>query len=226
MQINIAKKAAAEEAAKLVRTGMTVGLGTGSTAYYAIIRLGEMVRNEGLIINAVATSEESDKLAREQGIPMVPFSEVQQIDIDIDGADESDASLRLIKGGGGALLREKIIAAASDQMIVIADEAKLVNTLGKFPLPVEIIPFAHELTMHKLKELGGAPVIRHKSDKVFITDNGNYIADCYFEEIPDPETLHAQLNGIPGVVENGLFIGLATTLIVGNDKGEVQIYHR
>jgi len=221
MQVNIAKKAAAEQAATYVRPGMTVGLGTGSTAYYAIMRIGEMVRG-GLDIKAVATSEESEQLARAQGITIIPFGEVQKIDVDIDGADEADAQLRLIKGGGGALLREKIVAAASDRMIIIADEGKVVQQLGQFPLPVEIIPFAWELTFRKLEQLHARPVLRKKEGQLFITDNGNYIADCHYERIADPEVLHAQLNDIPGVVENGLFIGMADLLIVGREDGAVR----
>ncbi|WP_291909346.1 ribose-5-phosphate isomerase RpiA [Chitinophaga sp. CB10] len=221
MQVNIAKKAAAEQAATYVRPGMTVGLGTGSTAYYAIMRIGEMVRG-GLDIKAVATSEESEQLARAQGITIIPFGEVQKIDVDIDGADEADAQLRLIKGGGGALLREKIVAAASDRMIIIADEGKVVQQLGQFPLPVEIIPFAWELTFRKLEQLHARPVLRKKEGQLFITDNGNYIADCHYERIADPEALHAQLNDIPGVVENGLFIGMADLLIVGREDGAVR----
>ncbi|RAJ76497.1 ribose 5-phosphate isomerase A [Chitinophaga dinghuensis] len=225
MQINIAKKAAADKAATFIEPGMTVGLGTGSTAYYVIMRIGEMVK-EGLEIRAVATSVESEQLAKAQGITIVPFAAISGIDIDIDGADETDIQLRLIKGGGGALLREKIIAAAAGRMIVIADESKLVSQLGKFPLPVEIIPFAHELTMHQLEKLKVAPVLRTREGQLFITDNGNYIADCHIGEIAAPEKLHAQLNDIPGVVENGLFIGLASTLIIGTDAGEVRIYGR
>lgn len=221
MQVNIAKKAAAEQAATYVRPGMTVGLGTGSTAYYAIMRIGEMVRG-GLDIKAVATSEESEELARAQEITIIPFGEVQKIDVDIDGADEADAQLRLIKGGGGALLREKIVAAASDRMIIIADEGKVVQQLGQFPLPVEIIPFAWELTFRKLEQLHARPVLRKKEGQLFITDNGNYIADCHYERIADPEALHAQLNDIPGVVENGLFIGMADLLIVGREDGAVR----
>ncbi|WP_073086965.1 ribose-5-phosphate isomerase RpiA [Chitinophaga jiangningensis] len=225
MQINIAKKVAAEQAATYIKSGMTLGLGTGSTAYYAIMRIGEMVR-EGLSVKAVATSEESEELARAQGIPIIPFSEVDRIHIDIDGADEANAALQLIKGGGGALLREKIIAAASDQMIVIADESKVVAQLGKFPLPVEIIPFAYELTLRRLHQLHAAPALRKKGDQYFVTDNGNYIADCHYERIADPETLHAQLNDIPGVVENGLFIGMAHLLIIGKEDGTTREIRR
>ncbi|MBV7529535.1 ribose-5-phosphate isomerase RpiA [Chitinophaga sp. sic0106] len=225
MQVNIAKKAAAEQAATYIRPGMTVGLGTGSTAYYAIMRIGEMVR-EGLQIKAVATSRESEDLAGAQGITIIPFSEVEKIDLDIDGADEADMQLRLIKGGGGALLREKIVAAASEQMIVIAEEAKLVQQLGKFPLPVEIIPFAYELTLRRLQQLHAAPALRKKGDQYFVTDNGNLIADCHYEHIADPETLHAQLNDIPGVVENGLFIGMAHLLIIGKEDGTFREIRR
>ncbi|WP_143306069.1 ribose-5-phosphate isomerase RpiA [Chitinophaga vietnamensis] len=221
MQINPAKKAAAEKAVTFIQPGMTIGLGTGSTAYYAILRIGELVR-EGMPLRAVATSVQSEDLAREQGIPLIDFAAVDKLDIDIDGADEADAQLQLIKGGGGALLREKIIAAASSQMIVVIDESKLVKQLGHFPLPVEIIPFAWELTFKKLQTLKAAPVLRKKDGQLFVTDNGNYIADCHFGQIADASSLHAQLNDIPGVVENGLFIGYASRIIIGCDNGALK----
>ncbi|HVI48401.1 MAG TPA: ribose-5-phosphate isomerase RpiA [Chitinophaga sp.] len=225
MQQDLAKKAAGEMAATFIQPGMTVGLGTGSTAYYTIMRIGELVR-DGLQLQAVATSEQSEQLAREQQIPIVSFSEVSRIDIDIDGADEADEQLRLIKGGGGALLREKIIAAAASEMIVVMDESKLVKQLGKFPLPVEVVPFAWELTFKKLTELGAAPVMRKKDNKVFITDNGNYILDCHYEKISDPAVLHQQLNSTPGVVDNGLFLSYANKLIIGYADGSVRSLSR
>ncbi|QAY65985.1 ribose-5-phosphate isomerase RpiA [Paenibacillus protaetiae] len=213
------KKLAADKAVELIENGMTVGLGTGSTAYWAIHGIADRMK-EGLSIRAVATSEASDKLARELGIPIVPFHEVDVIDITIDGADETDSQMNLIKGGGGALLREKIVAASSRQLIIIVDESKVVDRLGKFPLPVEVVPFAVELTLKKLAKLGCEPKLRLTEDgSLFKTDNGNYTADCSFGSISDPAGLHDELNAIPGVVDNGLFIRMASRVIVGSEKG-------
>ncbi len=215
------KKLAAERAVEAIEEGMTVGLGTGSTAYFAIEKLGQRVQ-EGLTIRAVATSKRSEEQAIELGIPIVPFAEVGIIDITIDGADEVDRRLQLIKGGGGALLREKIVAARSAKMFVIVGEDKLVDTLGAFPLPVEIVPFAHEWTLDALKALQLNPELRLADDGAFyVTDNGNYIADCRAESIEDPAALHARLNAIPGVVENGLFVDMAHTVIVGREDGSI-----
>lgn len=221
MDINIGKKAAGERAVDFLQPGMTVGLGTGSTAYYAIKRIGGMAR-DGLVIRAVATSEESARLAELEQIPLVPFDQVEVIDIDIDGADEVNDQLQLIKGGGGALLREKIIAASSKEMIVVVDENKLVKTLGKFPLPVEIIPFAWELTFRHLVALGANPVTRMLGNERFVTDNGNYILDCSFGQITDAVELNTQLKEIPGIVENGLFLNYASAVIVGYKDGTIK----
>lgn len=224
-QQDVAKKAAGEKATEYIKPNMTIGLGTGSTAYYAIMRIGEMVSG-GMPLKAVATSEQSEQLARMQGIPVIPFSEVDRIDLDIDGADEVDEHLRLIKGGGGALLREKIVAAASAEMIVITDESKVVKHLGRFPLPVEIIPFAWELTFKRLIALDAAPVLRTNNGRTVVTDNGNYILDCHYERIKDPVALHQQLNDIPGVVENGLFLHYASRVIIGYADGSVKSLSR
>ncbi|EXG83204.1 ribose-5-phosphate isomerase RpiA [Saccharibacillus sacchari] len=215
------KKLAAERAVESIEEGMTVGLGTGSTAYFAIEKLGQRVR-EGLTIRAVATSKRSEEQALGLGIPIVPFAEVGRIDITIDGADEVDGNLQLIKGGGGALLREKIVAARSDKMFVIVGEDKLVETLGAFPLPVEIVPFAHEWTLDNLKALHLNPELRLDNGDLYVTDNGNYIADCHGVSITDPAALHASLNAIPGVVENGLFVDMAHTVIVGRENGSID----
>jgi ribose 5-phosphate isomerase A len=159
-------------------------------------------------------------MARQTGIPIIPFSDVNLIDIDIDGADEVDKNFNLIKGGGGALLREKIIACNSKRFIVVVDQSKLVDTLGKFPLPVEIVPFAFELTLNKLQNLDCDIQIRQKEGKIFITDNGNYIVDCSFGEIADPAKLNSLIHLIPGVVETGLFgHGMVSSVIVGSDSG-------
>ncbi|WP_025689871.1 ribose-5-phosphate isomerase RpiA, partial [Paenibacillus zanthoxyli] len=212
----------AEAAVDYIQDGMKVGLGTGSTAYWAIRKLGERVA-EGLKITAVATSRASEQQARELGIPLVSFGEINRLDVTIDGADELDGELQLIKGGGGALLREKIVATGSDRMIVIADESKVVRTLGKFPLPVEIVPFAWEWTVADLAKLGCVPELRQGGADLYKSDNGNYIADCRFEIITSAPELALALQSIPGVVEHGLFIGIADMAIVGKSDGSLQI---
>jgi ribose 5-phosphate isomerase A len=215
------KIAAAEKATEYVRDGMIIGLGTGSTAYWAIQKLGAKVK-DGLSIKAVATSINSENLAKELGIPLISISEIEEIDITIDGADEVDDEWNLIKGGGGALLREKIIASFSKELIIIIDESKKVNRLGKFPLPIEIVRFGNEITQKKLRKLGCVPKIRTIDNKPFITDNGNYIVDCDFGMIEQPRELHTVINMIPGVVDNGLFIKIATKVIVGFQDGSVK----
>ncbi|MEK3982304.1 ribose-5-phosphate isomerase RpiA [Paenibacillus sp. FSL K6-3166] len=216
------KQLAAEKAVEYVEDGMKVGLGTGSTAYWAIRKLGERV-SEGLKITAVATSRASEEQARELGIPLVAFGDIDSLDLTIDGADELDSSLQLIKGGGGALLREKIVASNSTRMIVIADEGKVVNTLGKFPLPVEIVPFAWEWTVAELAKLGCQPELRRSGEELYKTDNGNYIADCRFEAIEAAPKLALTIQNIPGVVDHGLFIGIAAMAIVGKLDGSIEI---
>ncbi|OMF67477.1 ribose-5-phosphate isomerase RpiA [Paenibacillus sp. FSL R5-0766] len=219
------KQIAAERAAEYVEDGMKVGLGTGSTAYYAICRIGERVR-DGLNIQAVATSEASDKLAREWGIPIVPFDQIGRLDLTIDGADEVDPEFNLIKGGGGALLREKIVAANSDKLIIVADGSKAVQKLGKFPLPVEVVPFASEWTFQALEQLGCKPQWRMDGQQRYLTDNGNLIADCHLEAIDHAADLNVQLNMLPGVVDNGLFVDMASTVILANADGSIEELHR
>lgn len=221
MSINV-KQLAAEKAVEYVEDGMKVGLGTGSTAYWAIRKLGERV-SEGLTITAVATSRASEEQARELGIPLVAFGDIDSLDLTIDGADELDSSLQLIKGGGGALLREKIVASNSTRMIVIADEGKVVDMLGKFPLPVEIVPFAWEWTVAELAKLGCQPELRRSGEELYKTDNGNYIADCRFEAIEAAPKLAETIQSIPGVVDHGLFIGIAAMAIVGKHDGSIEI---
>ncbi|WP_102262429.1 ribose-5-phosphate isomerase RpiA [Mesobacillus jeotgali] len=199
-------------AAEYIKDGMVVGLGTGSTAYYTIKKLGELVR-AGLNITGIPTSEQTASLAVEQGITLVDFKDVKQIDVGIDGADEFDVDLNLIKGGGGALLREKIIANAASTFIVIADSSKGAEKLGAFPLPVEIVKFGAEISYRKIAELGCEPKLRLSGNQPFITDNGNYILDCDFKQIESPKEMEKQLNMIPGVVENGLFVNMAKKLI-------------
>lgn len=215
-----AKRIAAERAADYIQDGMVVGLGTGSTAYWAIQRIGQRVQ-EGLRIRAIATSNASEHQAKELGIPLISFADVQEIDLTIDGADEVDPNFQLIKGGGGALLREKIVASSSRKFIVIVDDSKLVERLGRFPLPIEIVRFGYEATIHKLRELGCEPVLREVEGQAYITDNGNYIVDAYFGAIADPKELESKLNMIPGVVENGLFVDMADRVIAGKRDGGI-----
>lgn len=218
-----AKQLAAEHAVQFVKNGMTVGLGTGSTSAFAIEAIGKKVK-EGLSIKAVASSIRSEELARNVGISLIPFSEVETIDIYIDGADEVDKDLNLIKGGGAALLREKILAFNSKEFVVIVDSSKLVEHLGKFLLPVEIIPFAMELTLKQLQRTGCSTSVRIGNNKPYVTDNGNLIIDCDFRKIERVEQLHQSINNIPGVVENGLFLkDIVSKVIVGHDSGEVKV---
>jgi ribose 5-phosphate isomerase A len=214
------KKLVGEEAAAYVKDGMKIGLGSGSTMYYTVKALGERVK-EGLQIAGIPTSNITAEWAEEFGIPLTDFSEVTQLDLAIDGADEVDSDLHLIKGGGGALLREKIVADAAEKLLIIVDESKMVPQLGKFPLPIEIVPFGWEGTVEKVAQLGVSPVLRKKEGEVFVTDNGNYILDIPYEKIDDPVTLHDQLKSIVGVVETGLFVHMADEVLVGED-GKVK----
>jgi ribose 5-phosphate isomerase A len=209
------KEIAGRAAAKLVNDGEIVGLGTGSTAYFTILALGERVK-AGLKIIGIPTSMQTAGLARAVGIPLATLDEHPEIDITIDGADEIDPQLRLIKGGGGALLREKVVASASRKMVVVADSAKVVSVLGKFPLPVEVIAFALTVVERKIAGIGGSPKLRVKQDGCpYLTDNGNQILDCNFGKIADPPALALALSNTPGVFEHGLFIGLASIALVG-----------
>jgi ribose 5-phosphate isomerase A len=217
------KQLAAEKAVSFLEDGMTIGLGTGSTAYWAIAKIGEKVQAEGWKIKAIATSKRSEEQARGLGIPIFDFSVIKSIDITIDGADEVNERLELIKGGGGALLREKIVASNSKQMIVVADESKWVKNLGHFPLPVEVVHFGWERCFEKLQLLGCEAKRRMLGTEPYITDNGNYIVDCAFGEIKDPPALHEAVNAITGVVDNGLFIHIATKLVLGFKTGETSI---
>jgi ribose 5-phosphate isomerase A len=209
------KEAAGRAAAKLVRDGDIVGLGTGSTAYFSVVALGERVKS-GLSIIGIPTSIQTADLARAVGIPLTTLDEHPEIDITIDGADEVDPKLNLIKGGGGALLREKVVASVTKKMVVVADSSKIVPVLGKFPLPVEVISFARTVVGKKIVSLGASPRLRTKPDgSPFLTDNGNQILDCSFGRIADPPALALALSNTPGIVEHGLFIGLATIALVG-----------
>jgi ribose 5-phosphate isomerase A len=218
------KEAAGRAAATLVRDGDVVGLGTGSTAYFAIIALGERVK-EGLKIVGIPTSSQTADLARAVGIPLTTLDEHPEIDITIDGADEVDPKLNLIKGGGGALLREKVVASASRKMVVVADSSKIVSTLGKFPLPVEVIAFARTVVEKKITALGASVKLRIMRDgSTYITDNGNEILDCSFGKIEDPPSLARELGDIPGIVEHGLFIALASVGFVGRGDSVEEIH--
>ncbi|MEH6940220.1 ribose-5-phosphate isomerase RpiA [Bacillus sp. JJ664] len=217
------KKLAGEKAVEFVEDGMIVGLGTGSTVYWTILKLAERMK-EGLKIQGVPTSKDTEQLAIKLGIPLVDPSELSKVDLAIDGADEVSPSLALIKGGGGALLREKMIASISEKFIIVADESKFVQTLGKFPLPIEVIPFGWEVTKNQIEKIGPInPTLRLKNNTPFITDNGNYILDCYMKSIEKPEELTIRLNMIPGVVENGLFVNMCEAAIIARNDNTIEI---
>ena len=217
------KELAGRAAAKLVHDGDVVGLGTGSTAYFAVVALGERVK-AGLKMVGIPTSVATAELAKKVGVPLTTLDDHPAIDITIDGADEIDPHLNLIKGGGGALLREKIIASASKKMVVISDSSKLVPVLGKFPLPVEIIAFARPVVENKIKSLGATVKLRTRPDgATYLTDNGNPILDCTFGKIADPAALARIFSDTPGIVEHGLFIGLASMALIGRGRSVEEI---
>lgn len=218
-----AKQAAARASLQFVKEGQVVGLGTGSTAKYFIELLGEKVKH-GLQIRAIASSIRSQEQAISLGIPMTTFDECQQIDVTVDGADEVDPQLRLIKGGGGALLREKIVASATRKFVIIADATKRVPMLGKFPLPVEVIKFARPLIEKEIAALGAKVELRlNPNGQPYRTDEDNYILDCCFGQIPDADTLARKLSDMPGVVEHGLFIGMASLVLVADGTEIVEM---
>ncbi|DAC73143.1 MAG TPA: ribose 5-phosphate isomerase A [Thermoplasmata archaeon] len=217
------KKQAAEKAVQYIEDGMVIGLGTGSTVEFAVKKIGEMVKG-GLKITGIPTSLKTKRLATELKIPLIDLDDHTTIDITIDGADEVDSNLNLIKGGGGALTREKIIAFHSKKVIIIVDETKIVKGLGcdSF-LPVEVTKFGWSATKKALEGLGCTGELRKIMDEAFITDNQNYIIDCDFGKITDAEALEKEINNIPGVLENGLFIGLADEVIVGSKQGMMTL---
>ena len=213
------KKMAAEKAVEEIQPGAIVGLGTGSTVYYVLLALGEKVR-DGLNITGIATSKQAESISAKQGIPLSTLAEHPVIDLTIDGADEIDPSLNLIKGGGGALVREKIIAHASKRLVIVADDSKLVSVLGTtFALPVEVLQFGWEATQTAINNICGKSTMRYSGEKPFLSDNGNYILDCRFDMIRQPAQIELQLNNLPGVVENGLFVSRADKAIIGTTSG-------
>lgn len=225
MNTDAYKRAAAARAVEFVRPGMRLGLGTGSTAKYFVELIGERVR-EGLDVVAVPTSEATLADAKRCGITLTTLDDTPQLDLTVDGADEIAPDLSLIKGGGGALLREKIVAAASGRMIVIADESKYVGALGRFPLPIEVVPFgvaaiqrSVEAAIKRVQKAGSLAIRQAKSGHPFVTDGGHWIIDAELGRIDDPAALAHALAAVPGVVEHGLFIGLADTAIIGGSAG-------
>ncbi|WP_293576780.1 ribose-5-phosphate isomerase RpiA [Phaeobacter sp.] len=228
--IDQAKFIAAKRAADMVEDGMRVGLGTGSTAAWFVRCLGELVRSGDLEIHGVPTSQRTAALARDVGIPLMSLDEARWLDLTVDGADEFDRDLNLIKGGGGALLQEKIVATASDRVVIIADKAKEVETLGAFPLPLEVIPFGWQTTQALVEEtlvamnvMGRKATLRMNGDAAWVTDEGNHILDLHLHRIGNARQLALVLNQIPGVVENGLFIDICDTVIVGFGDGKVEV---
>jgi ribose 5-phosphate isomerase A len=223
-QSEISKAAAAKTAVEYIQPGMRVGLGTGSTAAYFIDFLGKKCQ-EGLLIEAVCSSIRSQEQAQKLGIPLQDIEKVTSLDITVDGADEVDSKKQLIKGGGGALLREKIVASMSKSMIVIVDESKIVDHLGLFPLPIEIVPFGYRATIAKLNDLGYIGHLRiTKNHEIYQTDNGNYIYDIHLEfPCLNPEKENRIIRSVVGVIETGFFLNLASQIIVGYPDGQVEI---
>ena len=228
--IDKAKFLAARRAVDFVEHGMRLGLGTGSTAAWMVRCLAERVREEGLRVTGVPTSTRTAELARHLGITIASLDDVKWLDLTIDGADEFDRNLALIKGGGAALLQEKIVATASDQMIVIADAAKEVSALGAFPLPIEVIPFGWQTTKALVEEMlaamdvmGRDVTLRMNGDRPLVTDEANYILDLHLKRIGNPRQLALVLNQIPGVVENGLFVDICDIVVIGHADGRVTV---
>lgn len=219
------KFVAARRGVEFVEDGMLLGLGTGSTADHTIRMIGERVR-EGLSVRAIPSSRRSEQLAREVGIPLIGFDAATRLDLTLDGADEVDPRFSLIKGGGGALLREKIVASASKRVVILVDSAKPVTVLGAFPLPVEVVPFGWQVVAERIAGRGARPELRRAaSGEPFVTDEGHHILDCHFGQISNPGALARWLNGIPGVVEHGLFVNLAHLVIVGRGES-AQVDYR
>jgi len=223
MANELEKEAAARASLRFVKDGQVVGLGTGSTAAHFITLLGDQVK-QGLRIRGIPTSVRSRDMAMSLGIPLTTLDECQEIAVTVDGADEVDPQLRLIKGGGGAALREKIVASATKQLVIVADASKQVAKLGKFPLPVEVIKFAEALVAKRIRALGAEVSVRKDADgKPFLTDENNHILDCSFGEIQDADGLARELSDMPGVVEHGLFIGMASVVLFARGSEIVEL---
>ncbi|MFW2490827.1 ribose-5-phosphate isomerase RpiA [Clostridium chromiireducens] len=212
------KRIAGEKATEYIKDGMILGLGTGSTAYYMIKKVGELVQS-GMNLKAVATSRNTENLAKELNITLVDIDEVDRIDLCIDGVDEIDKHFNAIKGGGGALFREKIVANLANEVIWIMDNSKLVDSIGAFPLPIEVLPYGYTQVIRKLKSYSLNPAIRVKDGNVFISDNGNYIVDLHIGNPMDINDVYDKVNGLTGVLETGLFINMCKRIIVGTDSG-------
>jgi ribose 5-phosphate isomerase A len=217
------KRRAAERALEFLKDGQVIGLGTGSTAKFVIEAIAQQIIS-GLMIKGVPTSIASERLARELGIQIVELNEADSIDITFDGADEVDGDFNMIKGGGGALTREKLVALASKKRVILIDDSKLVSKLGQsWPLPVEVLPFAWTFSSRHLSALGCKATLRMRDQEPFVTDNGNYVLDCDFGPIEDPSAMERRIKLLPGVIESGLFVGIADTLVIGfEDRVEVR----
>jgi len=223
-----AKEISGRRAADMVTSGAVVGLGTGSTVYFTLVRLAERIAEEGLEVRGVPTSVDTETKARELGIPLTTLEEVDAFDVTIDGADEIDGEFHMIKGGGGALLREKVVAYATKRQVIVVGRDKLVERLGTtFDLPVEVVPFARPMVEREILKLGATPRTRQGDGDEYRTDNGNAILDCHFEDgIADPADMERRLDAIPGVVETGLFISLAHACVVGDEDGSCEVRER
>lgn len=222
LSANEIKQRVALEASRLVHEGMIVGLGSGTTMHWFVKALAERVK-KGLQVIGIPTSTEVEKLAHENGIELKSLNEVEYIDLTVDGADEIDPQWNLIKGGGGALLQEKMVASASRKLVIIADHTKLVQQLGKFPLPVEVVPYNFKQAKRKLEQDYQIKIsLREKNSQPFLTDHGHYILDCYFNQIADAAALNRGLHAVPGVVETGLFINMVSGVQIGYPDGTVK----
>lgn len=223
------KEVAGRRAAELVENGMTLGLGTGSTVFFSLVRIAERIRAEGLVVRGVPTSLETERRALELGIPLADLAEVREFDLTIDGADEIDLAFDMLKGGGGALLREKVVASITRREVIVVGPEKVVARLGTtFALPVEIAAFARPVVVRALERFGCMPAVRRTKDgAVFRSDNGNEILDCRFPDgIADARALEREIDAIPGVVESGLFVGLAHALVIGHADGHAELRTR
>ncbi|KHF39420.1 ribose 5-phosphate isomerase [Halalkalibacter okhensis] len=224
-QVELRKKRAGEKAVEWIEDGMTIGLGSGSTVYWTIKKLGELV-NKGMKIKGVPSSIRTEGWANQFGVPLTDFQQGTELDLAIDGADEVDPSFHLIKGGGGSLVREKIVNAASKNLIIVVDESKVVSNLGEFGVPIEVVPFGWEVTERRISQMGCRSIqLRKSENEIYVSNNGNYILDCHFGYIENAMNLHAQLKQVVGVVETGLFIGMTDHVIVGKDNG-VQVLRK